>query len=224
MKTLRMALAIVVVFIFGLPSQVLAHLEVFPTEHDFGDVEVGNSRSTSVTLMNLGDAEVGLDTALRCSADFAIVSTVPANISPGGIVDIEVVFTPSATGFVAADPLINGVAVTALGLLGVANEPPPPPSIVEILAFFDASVADGSLVGDGPAKSADGRRNALRNMLEATCDLIKDGNIADACKQLMDSYQRCDGLPRPPEFVAGPAAPAITEMIFDLMISLGCAI
>jgi len=71
-----------------------------------------------------------------------------------------------------------------------------------ILNFFDASVADGSLVGNGPGNSAEGRKNALRNMIEAACDLIDDGYIKDACQQLLDAYQRTDSLSRPPDFVA----------------------
>ncbi len=96
------------------------------------------------------------------------------------------------------------------------------PTIDAILEFFDASVANGSLVGSGPGKSANGRRNALRNMIEAAGDLIDDGYIEEACQQLLDAYQRCDGLPRPPEFVAGPAASTLAQMILDLMGELDC--
>jgi hypothetical protein len=91
-----------------------------------------------------------------------------------------------------------------------------------ILYFFDASVADGSLVGNGPGKSADGRRKALRNMLVASGKLIEKGYIDEACNQLLDAYKRCDGVPRPPEFVGGPAALNLATMILDRMASLGC--
>jgi hypothetical protein len=90
------------------------------------------------------------------------------------------------------------------------------------LAFFDASVANGTLYGNGPGKSADGRRNALRNQIETAGDLIDDSAAQEACQQLLDAYQRCDGLPRPPEFVAGPAAPTLAQMILDLMGQLEC--
>jgi hypothetical protein len=59
-------------------------------------------------------------------------------------------------------------------------------------------------------------------MLEAAGDLIDAGRTAEACQQLQDAYQRTDGLPRPPEFVAGPAASTLAQMILDLMAVLGC--
>jgi hypothetical protein len=94
------------------------------------------------------------------------------------------------------------------------------PTIEDILAFFDESVANGTLTGYGPGKSADGRKKALRNKIKAAGNIIDDG--ADACEQLSDAYKRCDGLPRPPEFVAGPNAPTLSQMILDLMGDLGC--
>jgi hypothetical protein len=162
-----------------------------------------------------------LDAALSGSADFAITSIVPDTVSPDDDVDIQITFTPSAVGYVAADLIINGAAASSLGGVGVSIEPPPPVSIADILAFFDESVADGTLVGNGPGKSADGRRNALRNMIEAAGDLIEDGAIEEAWQQLLDAYQRCDGLDRPPEFVAGTAAPTLAGMILDLIAALG---
>jgi hypothetical protein len=92
----------------------------------------------------------------------------------------------------------------------------------EILAFFDEVVTNGTLFGDGPGKSADGRLNALRNQIEAAGDLIDAGNLVEGCQQLMDAYNRCDGLPKPPEFVAGESAATLAEMILQLMADLGC--
>jgi hypothetical protein len=174
-----------------------------------------------ITVMNLGGQEEPLDASLSGSADFAITSPVPAAISPYGIVDIEITFSPSAEGYVSAELLINGAAASELGGMGVAIEPPPSATVADILAFFDASVADGTLAGNGPGNSADGRRGALRNMIEAAGDLIEDGAFAQAAQQLLDAYERCDGLSRPPDFVAGTAAPTLAGMISELMAALG---
>ncbi len=89
-----------------------------------------------------------------------------------------------------------------LGGVGTQAEPPPSTTIADILDFFDASVADGTLVGNGPGKSANGRKNALRNMIEAAGDLIDDYYVEEACQQLLDAY--------------------LAQMILDLMASLGC--
>jgi len=194
---------------------------VLPSSHDFGDVEVGTSVSTLVTVMNLGGHEVVLEVALSGSADVVVASDVPVSIVPEGIVDIEIMFSPSAEGYATANLLINETIVL-LGGMGLASEPPPSVTVADILAFFDACVADGTLVGSGPGKSAGGRRRALRSMIDAAGDLIDDGAIEDACRQLMDAYRRCDGLPRPPDFVSGPAAPTLAAMVLDITLWLGC--
>jgi hypothetical protein len=206
---------------YAPPTLSADNLAVSPASLDFGDVEVGGSASGVVTVMNLGGSEVSLVAEISGSADFAITSSVPDRISPGTFVYIDVTFSPSAVGVAAANLLINEVVGTTLSGMGVAAEPPPV-SIADILAFFDASVADGTLVGSGPGNSADSRRDALRNMIEAAGELLDGGHIGDACRQLLDAYRRTDGLAEPPEFVAGPAAPTLAGLILDLLGGLGC--
>ncbi|MFC1793453.1 hypothetical protein ACFL3Q_07690 [Planctomycetota bacterium] len=95
-------------------------------------------------------------------------------------------------------------------------------TIADTLVFFDTSVADSTLVGNGPGKSSDGRMSALRNMIEVAGDLIENGLYEEACEQLWDAYRKCDGEPIPPDFVAGSATPTLASMILDLMAALGC--
>ena len=83
-------------------------------------------------------------------------------------------------------------------------------------------MADETLRGQSLGNSAVHRLHALRNMIEAAGDLINQGRIEDACQQLLDAYHRVDGLPRPPDFAAGPAAQELTNMILDLTADLGC--
>lgn len=94
------------------------------------------------------------------------------------------------------------------------------PTIEDILAFFDASVADGTLEGSGPGNSAAGRLNALRSMLVEAGVLIEDGNMEEACGQIMAAYKKCDV--DEPEFVDGVAVSELSEMILELMEYLGC--
>ncbi len=92
-----------------------------------------------------------------------------------------------------------------------------------IINFFDTSVSTGSLSGVGStATSADGKLNALENMLKQAQLLIQSGSIADACLQLSDAYKKTDGDPNPPDFVTGPAAVQLASKIQSLMTSLGC--
>ena len=92
----------------------------------------------------------------------------------------------------------------------------------DILEFFDESVTDGTLTGDGPGKSANGRLNALENMLETAGDLIDLGDIEGACEQLKAASRKCDGDSPPPDFVAGSAASELYDMILELIAELGC--
>jgi hypothetical protein len=95
-------------------------------------------------------------------------------------------------------------------------------TIDAILTFFDDSVADGTLTGDGPGNSANGRLNALRNMLEMAGDLIAIDDIEGACGQLKAASMKCDGTSPPSDFVSGDSAEDLYDMILDLMTELGC--
>jgi hypothetical protein len=107
----------------------------------------------------------------------------------------------------------------------VRDAKPVSPTVSEpddILEFFDESVADGILTGDGPGISADNRLNALENMLEMAGDLIDIGDTEGACVQLGAALNKCDGASPPPDFVAGEAATELHNMILELMDALGC--
>jgi cysteine-rich repeat protein len=93
-------------------------------------------------------------------------------------------------------------------------------TISQIPAFFDASVADGSLVGNGPGKSAKGRLGALRNQIEAAGAAIASGD--QRCGPLRSALERTDGTSPPPDFAAGPAAPELVGRLEDLQVGLGC--
>ena len=91
------------------------------------------------------------------------------------------------------------------------------PEVDEILQFFDESVQAGTLYGIGRGQSANYKLNALRNMI------IEAGNyVTGACEQLYDAFLKTDGLPEPPDFVAGDAAPMLAAMLQDLQEELRC--
>lgn len=94
------------------------------------------------------------------------------------------------------------------------------PTVADILDFIYVSVEDETLLGDGPAKSAEKRLSALVNMLEEAQRLIEEEFIEEACEQLEDAYLRTDGESRPPDFVAGPAASELAALIQCLMDSM----
>jgi len=212
------------------------NIQVSPGTYDFGDVKLGSSGSTLITLINPmgGTHEEPLvistiSLAVGSSPAFAVSGNYEGyTLLPGESVDVEVVITPSATGYAAAtleitsdDPVFPLIGVP-LGGMGVSVEQPPQEQVALILAFMDAALAEGSLTGEGPGASAGNRLNALQNMIEASGDLIAGGAYEEACGQLAAALQKCDGQPSPPDFVSGEAALVLKLMIEELRSSLGC--
>lgn len=95
-------------------------------------------------------------------------------------------------------------------------------TIAAIVTFMDEAASQGTLRGNGPGRSGPGRLAALRSMLSAGEALRAAGDQAAACGQLLQAYRRTDGDPRPPDFVAGNAAPALAQQIWALLATWGC--
>jgi len=95
-------------------------------------------------------------------------------------------------------------------------------TIADLIELFDQAVGDGSLVGAGPGGSAAGRLNALRNMLLTAGELLEQGDVDGACRQLQDAADRTDGAFPPPDFVQGEAAPELLDAITEVQDELGC--
>jgi hypothetical protein len=215
------------IVILTFPLAAAASINVDPSEN-FGDVELGTSATAIITIQNVGFTPITLDSiALEPpSGDFAIIANpVGTTLANGESADVVITFTPTVLGPATATLAIawmNGEAGTdTVELTGTGVESSGDPvTVQDLLDFFDQSVADGTLVGYGPGSSADGRRKALRNKIRAAGDTIEDGG--DACEQLLDAYHRCDGLPSPPDFVAGQAAGTLAGMVLNLMDDLGC--
>jgi len=90
-----------------LPLNTLANpdtLEVFPIYHDFGDVEVGTTVTTIITMTNMNGSVVGVDGLgfqAGGSDSFSLTNapSVPFTVGLGQTVYVEVVFSPSAGGY-----------------------------------------------------------------------------------------------------------------------------
>ena len=217
-------------WLFMIPT-AQADLEVTPTEYDCGEVELGSSNSTIITIMNTGYEihiidEVGFGPG--SSPDFSITATPApgAELMPGDDAEVEITYTPSNLGYASATLGIEwsngGAGYEQVSLEGFGVEPSG--IIIEaILNFFDESVGEGTLEGNGPGNSAEHRLNALRNMLLEAGRLIDEGDYNGACVQLNDAYKHCDGQDNPPDFVTGDAQAELANQILDLMEALNCA-
>lgn len=207
-------------------------IEVDPIYFNFGDVELGSASTTIITITNYDNVFFyiidNVSFSDRSDPDFTITANPTGNeLGPGQSADVHIRYTPSDLGAATATLVIEwtdggtGTEYVDLSGTGVGAHPPPP-SIDDILSFFDDSSGDGTLVGSGPGASAEGRMNAMRNMLEAAGEFLDGGYILEACNQLLDAYEHCDGLPKPPDFVEGSAAPTLAGMILHLMAGQGC--
>jgi hypothetical protein len=211
----------------------LADIAVAPLEHDFGDVTLGASGTTIVTVSNVGNLALTVtDVAFENGSSFAFTIqpalAFPTIIEPGQTLDVTVAFAPVSAGPATAslsitnDDVDEGVVQVTLSGRGVASSETPLQQIADLLSFLDGAVANGSLTGNGPGNSSQGRLNALRNMIEAAGDLIQNGSLGDACAQLLAAYRRTDGIPQPPDFVTGSAAAELAGRIRRLRDALGC--
>jgi len=216
---------------FSVVATDLPEIEVSPLAIDFGQVDIGDSAPAVVTVTNLGEGILTVH-ELGWSGDPAIsldpVAT-PINIATNETVDLFLTFAPIAeTASLAELTLLSNdgdetyVMVPIEGA-GVVSSIPPAQQIVEMLAFFDAAVTDGSLEGVGPGRSASGRLGALRNMIESAGEDIRLGDIVGACDTLEDALKRTDGLSPPPDFATGIAATEMAGRIMTLRESLGCS-
>lgn len=214
-------------------SQTAPEIEVLPAllEWDFGNVEVGQSAIVLVQIFNYGTADLNVSSVtIAGDADFAITDgpAMPLVIAPNTSigVDFEVTYAPatevpaSAVVTIVSDDEDESIVDVALSGVGIVIVIPPSQQIQDILDYFDASVADGTLVGYGPGNSASKRLNALQNMIESASDLINAGDDAQAIDQLGSIAKKTDGISKPQDFVAGDAAAVLNTMINDLIADL----
>ncbi|MHC4432496.1 MAG: hypothetical protein ACYTBS_11715 [Planctomycetota bacterium] len=92
----------------------------------------------------------------------------------------------------------------------------------DIIEFFDAAVADGTLAGRGALPAvAEFRLNLMRALLEIADVLILEGQVDLARFFLELAYDFTDGQPGPMDLVEGDAAPELATRIQVLIDSLG---
>lgn len=210
-------------------------VSLFPADSvPLGDVTVGQAVTQIVTATNSGEVPLWITAAVTPGTPAAFsVSGGGAVVNPGQTLDLTVRFAPTAAAVltgalrvVAADAVTRvayplGLADIVLTGRGVSSELPPQQAAQKLLLDYNAALANGTLAGSGPGNSGPGRAKALGNMIEAAGDYIARGDYARARSQLADVIARCDGLPKPPEFVAGPAREGICEQARALLTSIG---
>jgi hypothetical protein len=129
---------LIVLFLAVAPPGRPAHaVEVYPLTYHFGEVEVGSSSSTVITIVNYtGHSHILTVIELKegSSPDFTLtdVPDLPFTLESLQELELEVVFTPSAPGLLLADLEIhsvdNSLKIVTVSLQGGPGTAPPPGS------------------------------------------------------------------------------------------------
>lgn len=205
-------------------------ISVPATTYSFGDVKQDSAASTLVTVSNTGAAPLVITGVALSGLGFSSTpaTPLPATVAAGGTLDIPVTFTAGALGAVTGvltvssdDPAAPTTAV-ALSATSVTKDVTVGQQMAAVLAFFDQSVQNRSLVGTGNTRTAGLRVRALRSTLEVAYDLIGRNRKVLACATLVLAQTATDGRALPPDWVTGAAAPQLAAKIAQVRVSLGC--
>lgn len=221
-----------------------------PLSWDYGDLTMGDTAvqifsiesgglcggdpvTTDLTIYAIYLGETPGGSPWPYEGDAFAITAYPSSytVTVGTFADIEVTFFASSLGLHEAYVYVLSNACNDVGNAEISipiqgnvvpDEADPTELMADLLAFLDSSAGEGSLVGDGPGRSAAGRLKAFGNMLEAADDLIAAGEFELACGQLQDALDRTDGLRPPPDFVDGEHKVMLALKISDVMNALGC--
>jgi TolB protein len=198
----------------------------------FGDVTVGQAVTQIVTATNTGEVPLWVNGATAAGSSSAFsVSGGGALLDPGQTLDLAVRFAPLGTGvqsgalhLEAGDAVTHsayplGLADIALTGRGVSAELPPDQAAQNLLAHFNAAIADGTLVGTGGSFAAAIHVKAMRCMIEASGDYIARGHNTLARILLTLVVGSCDGVG--PDLVKGTSRQQICDEARALLRSIG---
>ena len=210
---------------------IVPDIAVEPESLDFGQWTIGTSGTGTVLIANHGQADLIIDSLGWLdggSADFAMAAlpSLPLTIEPNGLVELEVVYTPTAAGAAAAtlviasddpdQPAIN-LAVSGQAISPVVT---PCQQIKTMIAFYDESVRNGTIQGVGRGKCAKANVYAIKEVLKVTNALIRCERKYSAIATLKELDKFTDGQSRPGDLVTGPAVPELNARIEKLLETL----
>lgn len=203
-------------------------IEIACTEYDFGEANIGSAVSGVVTVSNIGNANLNLQSVSILQDEpvhfgFTPLQVIPVTLEPGSAIDIEIFFYPALGGsseailrLTSSDPAAPEVDIRLIGT-GLITELTAQENAQAILEFLEEGFAAGTIVGEGKGKSAWHKAYAFQRMLLTARQLIDAGYDRVALIALYDAYKKCDGRRMPPDFVSGQDVPDLNAMIADLI-------
>ncbi|MEJ2426553.1 MAG: choice-of-anchor D domain-containing protein, partial [Candidatus Thiodiazotropha sp.] len=119
-----------------IPVNAFATLTLSANSIDFGNVDVGTTSTARIVTLTNTDPNLGVSlSSITSSGDFSNTTNCPATLGPGASCNVNVRFSPSASG-------------SRTGLLSIAGDdpsldppPPSPPSLPPAARVFNSSVS-----------------------------------------------------------------------------------
>jgi hypothetical protein len=206
-------------------------IEVPQTAYHLGTVDIGSMQATVVPVFNLGTASLTIESlqleqGQQTQFTLAPLKGLPVTLEPNSVIDLEISFSPVTEGIDTAvlsilsndpnEPVID-VVLTGEGMSVVLS---PEEQLTQILDIFDAAVEEGAIQGVGNKKSAKNKVKVFGKMVSTTEKLIGLGYNDYALKVLLMIEKKCDGHKRPKDFIKGPAAEELNQLINELIDTL----
>jgi ribosomal protein S20 len=221
---------------------------VSQNDYDFGDVEVGVTKTTVVSITNPGNTTITISGVLfeKNCGDFNVAAgAAGGTIGPNDTLAVEIVYTPSSPGTCSdklnifrADPGIWPRTVSFIGK-GVTPDPEAPDfaeleepdsleaaagdllaQIKDINAFITDSISSGTLKGMGKGKRAKRHLKSFRKEMKKVAHLIKNGKLEKACRKLTKVYKKIDGRCKSKDCVTRGVADELAAAIQALIENL----
>jgi hypothetical protein len=206
--------------------------------YDFGDVELGSTQTTLVSISNLDNLTVvltGVTFARDGCSDFSVVKLPESMaIPPNESVNFEIGYSPSYIGECSATLRIyngspmpsNEVTFTGAGV-EQKPEPPEPENISQLLLeklqkiidYTNESYTYQAFRSYEQDKLSERRLKAFKKMLVVSYHLIENGHFEAAHNKLREICKKVDGKPKSNDFVPSDNAAHLALMIHDLIAS-----
>ena len=206
-------------------------ISVEPDAVEFDQVEIGTEQSAIVSITNKGNANLTLQSLTIVQDDgagfgFIPLEQLPTTVEPNSVVELEVVFAPSAEGSAAAvlqigsDDPDNPLVEIMLSGAGYSAVLTPQEQIAAIIDFYLAGLEDDTIVGIGRGRSATAKEIALGHMLVCAKNLINSGYKKWALVPMMAIDGHTDGNAWPVDLVEGPGKPVMNAMVKEMIDDL----
>ncbi len=215
--------AVVIAFLCFAVNQAQGQLiNVAETALDFGCVAVPDTVDECFSIQAL-DEDVDYTISITGDAGFTLSGFPSGQVLAGTTIVRFVRFDPmlaessdakAILSIVITDP-VNDFPTVKIVLDATCGTPESPGDLIgDILVFFDASIANGTIESTGPMGNK--RYRAFRNRIKAIDFLIQRGCYEHASYITRTAIERSDGSPDAKDFIQGTSVPELNNQLVFL--------